>query len=128
MAESINEVLGVENSPKSETAENKDNIENNVKKDDNSAEETLNTIAWITLVVGIIATLICLFTVCWTTKTVVTQHFTYSEDITKDVTTFNPMGFAMTIGIFLSSLASWAFLRVISNISLTLKDIKNKTK
>lgn len=126
MAEDINDVLGVESSQKSEMSENKENTGNRVKKEDNSAEDTLNTIAWITLIVGIIAAIICLCTICWTKTTVVVQHFTYSDDITKDVTTFNPMGFAMTIGIFLSSLASWAFLRVISNISLTLKDIKNK--
>ena len=134
MAEDINDILGV-NSPKSEAngTANQNVVpkESNVtteQSDDNSAENTLNTIAWITLIVGIIAALICLFTVCWTTTTVVTQHYTYIPDETKDVTTFNPMGFAMTIGIFLSSLASWAFLRVISNISLTLKDIRKKTK
>ncbi len=126
MAEDINNVLGVESSQKSETAEKNENIASNVSKDDNSAEGTLNTIAWITLIVGIIAAIICLCTVCWTTTTVVVEHYTYSDDITQDVTTFNPMGFAMTIGIFLSSLASWAFMRVISNISLTLKEIKNK--
>ena len=129
MAEDINQALGIQQTDNVEPQESSSQQQVNEKKtDDNSAENTLNTIAWITLIVGILAALICLFTVCWTTTTVVTHHYTYIPDDTKEVTTFNPMGFAMTMGISLSSLASWAFLRVISHISLTLKDIRKNTK
>ena len=41
---------------------------------------------------------------------------------------FNPSGFATTIMILISSLVSWSFMKVLANISLTLKDINKKMK
>lgn len=41
---------------------------------------------------------------------------------------FNLAGFATTIMVLLSSLISWGFLKVLANISLTLKEINHKTK
>lgn len=86
------------------------------KPDDNSAEETLKTIATITLVVGIIASLILFFTVCW-----VENPMSYSHKMM-----FNPIGFGTMVMVLVSSVISWATLKVFANISMTLKDIKNK--
>ena len=89
------------------------------KEMDLSAEKTLNGIAVFTLIVGIIATLVCLFTICW----IQNPEYTYVTDLI-----FNPTGFATTIAILIGSLATWALLRVIANISTTLKTINNKIK
>ena len=87
--------------------------------DDNSAENTLKVIATIVLVCGIIAAVICLFTVAF----IQDPEFHYTS---KKI--FNPAGFATTIMVLLSSLISWGFLKVLANISLTLKEINHKTK
>lgn len=65
------------------------------------AESTLKTVATITLICGIIAALIFMFGV--------EEH---------------AIGIGAGIGIVLSSLASWATLNVIANISLRLKAIQ----
>ena len=41
---------------------------------------------------------------------------------------FTRSGFATTIMILISSLVSWSFMKVLANISLTLKDINKKMK
>ncbi|UKK49981.1 hypothetical protein L6472_07975 [Prevotella sp. E13-17] len=83
--------------------------------DNNSAENTLITIATITLVIGIIAAVVMLFTVCFVPK--------YGDH---GRTVFNPTGFGMTCGVVISTLISWAALKVFANISITLKQIKAK--
>ena len=90
---------------------------NKAPKDNNSAETTLETIANITLGIGIIATVVMLFTICF----IQNPKYHYHEEMM-----FNPMGFAMTCGTLLSTLAAWASMKVLANISLTLKAIKNK--
>lgn len=113
MSENVNEVLGIAENPTQETKKSE------AQKVDNSAENTLITIANIVLVCGIIATIICVFTM------VVIEDPSYHYR-TKYM--FNPAGFATTIMVLLSSLISWGFLKVLANISLTLKDIKGKMK
>mgnify|MGYP006873124739 CR=1 FL=1 len=87
--------------------------------ENNSAENTLKTIAIITLVCGIVLTLILLFTICWIDNPAYHYHH---EKI------FNPSGFGITCGVLISSLISWAALNVFANISLTLKKINSKLK
>ena len=86
-----------------------------------SAENTLNGIAVFTLIVGIIGAIVCLFTICWVE--VPKAGYTY---LTEKV--FSGSGFATTIGILIGSLATWALLKVIANISITLKEINKKIK
>ena len=88
---------------------------------DLSAEKILNGIAVFTLIVGIIGALICLFTICWVE--VPAAGYKY---LTEKV--FNGSGFATTIAILIGSLATWALLKVIANISTTLKEINRKIK
>ncbi len=76
------------------------------------AEKTLKVIANIVLILGIISTLVCLFSIV-----VVDNEYTYE---------FNPLGFATTIGILLGALIIWASLRVFSDISISLKEINSK--
>lgn len=85
-----------------------------LKEDENSAEETLNKVAAIVLFLGFVTTIILLFTL------------TYIDNPNPyiDKKVFNPTGFALTCSTFFSSLIAWAFMRVLANISLTLKDIK----
>lgn len=103
----------------SETSTNEKNAINatNMPKDNNSAETTLETIANITLGIGIIASVVMLFTICF----VQNPEYHYHKELI-----FNPTGFAMTCGTLLSTLAAWASMKVLANISLTLKAIKNK--
>ena len=79
-----------------------------------SAEETLTTVGGIILAIGSAATVILAFT---TLKTETYNGYYHEEQ-------FNPMGLALTLGTLLSSLATWAVLRVIANISLRLKAIQ----
>ena len=103
----------------SETTSNEANAvnETNAPKDNNSAENTLGTIANITLGIGIIASVVMLFTICF----IENPEYHYHKELM-----FNPTGFAMTCGTLLSTLAAWASMKVLANISLTLKAIKNK--
>lgn len=84
-----------------------------------SAENTLNGIAVFTLIAGIIATFICLFTICWIRN----PEYKYLDE-----KIFNPGGFATTVAILIGSLATWALLKVLANISITLKQINKKIK
>lgn len=125
MSENIINDMGFEmkDNPKeqsaSETTSNEANAvnETNAPKDNNSAENTLGTIANITLGIGIIASVVMLFTICF----IENPEYHYHKELM-----FNPTGFAMTCGTLLSTLAAWASMKVLANISLTLKAIKNK--
>jgi hypothetical protein len=79
-----------------------------------SAEDTLTTVGNVILVLGILATIILAFT----TVFVEVEVGWHKES------RFNPMGLALTVGTLLSTLATWAVLRVIANISLRLKAIQ----
>ena len=115
MEENVNEVLGVasEDKPDPQTVQE--------KTQNDSAEKTLNIVADILLALGIVSTLVCAFTICFV-ETLKPGYYTVTE------TSFNPTGFAITVAIFLSSLASWSIMRVVANISLTLKEINKKVK
>lgn len=89
---------------------------------DNSAENTLSVIANIVLVCGIIATVICLFTIVFVDNPDYLGLDFQSERI------FNVEGFVSTFMILFSSVISWSLLKVVANISITLKEINNKTK
>lgn len=79
-----------------------------------SAEDTLTTVGNVILVLGILATIILAFTTVFV-EVKVDWHME---------SRFNPMGLALTVGTLLSTLATWAVLRVIANISLRLKAIQ----
>ncbi len=111
MAENVNEVLGIIENPTPKTKGTE------MQKVDNSTENTLIIIANIVLVCGIIATIICIPTMV----VIKDPSFHYTT-----VYMFNPTGFATTIVVLLTSLISWGFMKVLANISLTLKDIKDK--
>ena len=83
---------------------------------DNSAEEVLSTIAKVIFIVGIIVTVICVFTL-W-----------FVQDPSTQMTIFNPAGFATTLEVLACTLITWAGLRVFVNISKTLKEINRKIK
>lgn len=122
MEEKVNNILGVESEELSleEEALRAAPVESTTeKKDENSAEKTLATIADIILVVGIIVTVICLFTLCF----VEVPKSMYSTK-----TEFSPSGFATTVMVLFSSLISWSVMKVLSNISLTLKDLNSKIR
>ncbi len=119
MAEDINQVLGVEDkepSTQSVTTSNDGGSNVNIS---NGAENTLETIAVTVLILGILASIICLFTICF----IQDPKYDYIES-----KIFNPSGFATTIAILLSSITTWGLLKVISNISKTLKEINKKMK
>ena len=101
MEENINQVSGVEQKTATPQPEVK------AQPIDNSAENTLTTIAKIVLVCGIIATVICLFTACFVQQIEV---------------------FVITIMVLFSSLISWSLMKVLANISITLKEINQKIK
>ncbi len=82
-----------------------------------SDENTLYVIANIILVIGIIGAFICSLTIV----VVDSGEYHFIED-----KVFNPTGFAITIGILLLSIILWASLRVLSNISVSLKEINSK--
>ena len=111
-------VLEGQNLSENKTPETK---EAEKQKVDNSAENTLINIAKIVLTCGIIANIICLFTLAFIEDP--KAGYSYRTE-----TVFNPSGFATTIMVLLSSLVSWGILKVLANISLTLKEINSKIR
>lgn len=110
IAEALNDTPEVE--AKTEQAEQNEEL-------DLSAEKTLNGIAIFVLIAGIIATVVCLFTICW----IQNPEYTYISD-----KIFNPSGFATTVSILVGTLAGWALLKVVASISTSLKEINKKLK
>ena len=74
---------------------------------DDSAEKTLNTIAKITLILGIVTFCICFFIAIAATKD-------YG---------FEWGAFGYGIGVLIASIVSWAFTRVFVNISIKLNKL-----
>ena len=90
---------------------------------DNGAENSIIVISNLILVIGIIASLLCAFTITYP------EGIEYDESLNiRTVKVFNPSGLIVTILIFLFSLTQWAYLRVIANISLNIKEINKKLK
>ena len=94
-------------------------MEEKVKNVDYSAEDTLTGVATFVLIAGIIATLVCACTIV----VIRDPSYTYIDEYI-----FNPEGFAITLGVLLSTLISWASMKVLANISCTLKKINSKIK
>lgn len=92
-------------------------------KEDSSAEETLKIIAFIILWLGIIATIISLFTVFFVKEIDLNYPYAVHHNIG-----FNAARLVTTICTLLGALVSWAVLNVIANISMTLKSINKKIK
>lgn len=119
--EKINEVLGIE-----ENSEAKDSTSQEVEAlTNNAAENTLKTVANIVLWIGCIGTFFCLCFCTHTTTKVVDPTYEY---IIHYDSTFNPAGLAVSVGVLLSSVTTWAVLKVIANISISLKEINSKIK
>lgn len=126
--ENINEVLGIEEtvteSPKKQGIfDNMPETQTNNESQSNAAENTLKGIATLVLWAGIIGTIFCLFTLTTTKVVDPTYHYSIHYD-----TIFNPAGLAISVGVLLSTLISWALLKVIANISISLKEINSKMK
>ena len=92
----------------------------------NGPENAITLFANAILMLGITATLICgLTTIFVDTPTI---HLRAGEELIRTTNEFNPTGLILTITILFYSILQWAFMKVISNISLNLKDINNKLK
>uniref|UniRef100_UPI004028BF46 hypothetical protein n=1 Tax=Prevotella sp. TaxID=59823 RepID=UPI004028BF46 len=91
-------------------------VEENTGK---GAETPLEIFANIGLVGGILASIICLFNIVW----VQNPEYQYIDD-----KIFSPSGFVTTVMVLASSLISWSFMRVLANISVTLKAMNKKMK
>lgn len=109
MENNINEILNLSDNAASQIVEIAD------KTND---EETLRTIANLILAVGIISSLIMLFTI-----TFIKTPGEYSWESKMAI---SASGLMITIGTLFSSIGLWAFFRVISNISISLKELNNK--
>ncbi len=83
-----------------------------------SAETTLNVIAYIILVVGIIAAIVIFFHTRETAKIIEC----YQDGSAADVYRWQGIGNSLEVAVI--SVALWALMRVISNISATLKEMK----
>lgn len=121
MAEDVNEVLGVAEATPVQQENNSAEIApvQQPKKEDNDAENMLERLAGIVFIAGIIAAIICLFTMVWVRD----PSYTYL-----DKKMFNPSGLVITVSVLLSALISSSIMQVLAKISLTLKDINKKLK
>jgi hypothetical protein len=91
-----------------------------------SDEKCLRIIAGLLLMTGVIVAIVLAFTIL--VVDVSNPMFSaQGELISSEVTSeFNPKGLLVVLSTLLSSLFIWSFLRVISNISITLKSMKEK--
>lgn len=85
------------------------------EQENNMAENTLRTIANIILTLGIIATIICAFTITYTSERLYYDHWENKANID---------GIITTITILFASVVSWALMRVFADISTSLNEIK----
>lgn len=92
---------------------------------DAAQEETLKGVASFILIAGIITSIIFLFAICIVTVQVPGE---YSFSSPKTITEFNAAGLVPTISIFLGSIALSSTMKVIANISVSLKEIKHRFK
>jgi hypothetical protein len=106
----------MENQEKTQTKNAVDTTDrHDVEEMDLLAENTLIVISYIVLIVGVIGTMYCLATIVY----VDSGNYSYHK-------VFNPIGFAISIGILLFSVTICASLIVLSNISVSLKQINSK--
>ena len=109
MNDDINDILNVSDSTTNDIIDNEQGIQD---------EKNLKKIAGIILIIGIILSLILLFSIA-----IVTVDGGYSSE---SKTVLNSTGLVVAIGTLLTSIGLWSFLRVISNISLSLKELIKK--
>jgi hypothetical protein len=108
----------MENQEKTQTKNAVDTTDrHDVEELDLSAENTLIVISYIVLIVGIISTMICLATIVY----VDSGKYSFLQE-----KVFNPTGLAISLGILLFSVTICASLIVLSNISVSLKQINSK--
>lgn len=117
--ENINQILGIEESSNNESQTPA--LEAQTAPQSNAAENVLNVIANVVLWVGLIVTLFCLFTLTTTKVVDPTYHYSIHYD-----TVFNPGGLVISVGVLLSTVTTWALLKVVANISKNLKEINAK--
>lgn len=97
----LNEILAVDENV---------SIQENVDSD----EVLLKNIANAILIIGAISSLVLLFTI----GIIITGKYDFERDVI-----FNMTGFVISVLTFVLSLALWAFLRVVSNISIKLSKL-----
>lgn len=95
-------------------SENVSSIEDNMRD-----EKILKKAANAILIVGIISTLILFFSI--------TLFTVKGLDSLDSKTVFSGSGLVITAGTLFSSIATWAFLRVVSNIATSLKILVQKS-
>ena len=96
-------------------------------KDDKwTPEDTLKTIAGFILFLGIIAAIICAFSLVY--PKVDAGYTVYGHHYSDYKREFSASGFATTLTILFTSVISWAIMRVIAEISTTLKESNKKIK
>jgi hypothetical protein len=88
--------------------------DNKTSNGSTSEEGTLNAIAVITLILGLICSLILFFTL--------------ALESDRWGTEFKMTGFVIALSVMLYTIMTWALLRVISNISINIRQLNNKTK
>lgn len=88
----------------------------------NRAEQTLSFIATLILILGLFSTAVMLFTICYIENP---EHYgEYYHDADKYI--FSSEGIAITCITLVSTVVTWASMKVLANISMTLKDIKDR--
>lgn len=94
----------------------------------NGAENSITFVAYTILILGIIATLYMLFTVVFIDVPVENTYNYWNHSSLLTRKEFNPGGLFATLLVLFTTIAYWALMKVIANISLNIKDINNKLK
>ncbi|MBQ5896082.1 MAG: hypothetical protein IIW75_05895 [Bacteroidaceae bacterium] len=93
----------------------------------NGAENSITFVAYTILILGIIATVYMFATVVFIDVPV--NGYGYSWEFPYATRKeFNPGGLFATLLVLFTTIMQWAFMKVIANISLNLKDINKKLK
>lgn len=87
----------------------------NMESEFNNQEKTVSVLADILLVLGIIATLIMLFTI------VVTGEYSFNKE-------FSLIGLAITVSTLFLSVLFWALLKLSVGVSVNVRKIAEKNK
>ena len=115
-----------EREEKTECKNEKQEIDNSANPEPHlktGAEKALYRLSNISLVLGIIMTIYCVFKLVF----IKVPHYNYSGKL--DTTTeFSLEGLVVTFFVLAYTIFVWATLRVQANISMTLKDINHKIK
>lgn len=90
----------------------------------NSAENIIIIVANLVLIFGILAAIILAYHTGYE-ETVEYDRFMNEYTTRKEI---HPEGFILPFFIIIASFVQWAFIKVVANISLNIKDINNKLK